>query len=209
MRKTQKHTHSAELNNGGGMLMPTNRLFVYVAIGIITMLFVGLSGSYLYHGMQLGFQQFSMPAVFHSNTIIILLSSVTFQFAVRAMWRNEEKIFLSGIILTFLLGCCFIIFQLMGWNELSERGIKINTMPAGSYLYMISGLHALHFLAGIILLGIVLIQAIIRHYDPIKELLFSTDNIKKQNVGLVALYWHFVDALWVAIYVMFSLSMWL
>jgi cytochrome c oxidase subunit III len=74
-------------------------------------------------------------------------------------------------------------------------------------LYLISGLHALHFVVGIVLIGIAFVKAIIRYYDPVKELLFSTDSTKKLNVELVALYWHFVDALWVAIYLMFVVSL--
>jgi cytochrome c oxidase subunit III len=206
MKKIQRQKTNSSLNDGG-MMMPMNKLFVYFIIAAITMLFGGLIGSFFYTGIQKGFQQFALPAIFHANTIIILISSFTFQFAIRAMKRDEENNFLFGTAITFLLGVAFVAFQFLGWHELSEKGIKINSIPSGSYLYLISGLHALHFVVGIVLIGIAFVKAIIRYYDPVKELLFSTDSTKKLNVELVALYWHFVDALWVAIYLMFVVSL--
>jgi len=209
MKRTERNEIKTGLEHQGGMVIPMNKLFVYFAIVVITMLFGGLISSFFYSGIQKGFQQFSLPAIFHANTIIIIISSLTFQFAIRAMKRDEENGFLFGMAVTFLLGVSFVVYQLLGWHELSERGIKLNSVPTGSYLYMISGLHAMHFLVGIVLVGVAFANGIIRYYDPVKELLFSTDSSKKLNIELIAIYWHFTDALWVFIYLLFVLNLYL
>src|SRR5690606_24543222 len=117
--------------------------------------------------------------------------------------RDEAANYLFGMAITFTLGFAFVLFQFLGWHELNQQGIRMNSIPTGSYLYMISGLHAVHFIVGVIILGISFVKAIIRYFDPVKQLMFTTDSEKQLNVKLTAIYWHFVDLLWVVLYVMF------
>jgi cytochrome c oxidase subunit III len=209
MKKTERSITEIVFSSRRGKPITFNQIFVYFSIAVIFMLFTSLVSAFLYSGFQSGFQPISLPGIFHANTIIILASSITFHYAIRAMHRDEENNFLLGVTITFLLGVSFIIFQFLGWHELSDRGIKMNAAPSGSFLYMISGVHALHLFAGIILVFVAWINAVIRYYDPVKELLFSTDSDKKHHVELIALYWHFVDVLWLALYLIFIAAFYL
>lgn len=197
------------LAQGGGAVLPMNKLFLYFAIAAITFLFGGLIAAFFYSGMQKGFQKFSLPTIFHANTIIMIASSLTMHFALLSLKKDEMQQYRYAMGITFLLGISFVIFQFLGWYELTSVGIKINSLPTGSYLYMISGLHALHFIPGIVILGISFAKAIMRDYNPVEELLFSVDANKKSRIELIALYWHFVDILWLLIYVLFITHLYL
>lgn len=204
MKKIKKLSSNISTNSGGAV-MPMERLFVYIIMAVIAVLFTGLSGAFIYAGIHHGFHTFRLPAIFHANTLIIILSSIMLEQAIRAMGRNEGRAFLYGLAVSFLLGVSFLLFQFMGWHELMQRGIKINTLPFGSYLYMLSGLHALHLLVGVVLVGIALVRAVVCYFNPVKQLLFTIDAYRKDRIVLTALYWHFVDILWVALYVLFVL----
>jgi cytochrome c oxidase subunit 3 len=197
------------LAQGGGVVLPMNKLFLYFAIAAITFLFGGLIAAFFYSGMQKGFQKFSLPTIFHANTIIMIASSLTMHFALLSLKKDEMQQYRYAMGITFLLGISFVIFQFLGWYELTSAGIKINSVPTGSYLYMISGLHALHFIPGIIILGISFTKAVMRNYNPVQELLFSVDDNKKSKIELIALYWHFVDILWLLIYALFITHLYL
>lgn len=193
--------------NSGGMVVPMNKLFLFFAIAAITFLFGGLIAAFFYSGINKGFQKFSLPAIFHANTLIMLISSFTMHFALHSLKKDEMKNYRYALGITIVLGIAFVLFQILGWYELTSAGITITTVPTGSYLYMISGLHALHFIPGIVVLAISFIKSVMRLYNPIDELLFSTDFHKKLNIELLAFYWHFVDALWIMIYLLFVLKL--
>lgn len=209
MKEIRRTKQSSLAGNSGGMIVPMNKLFLFFAIAAITFLFGGLIAAFFYSGINKGFQKFSLPAIFHANTLIMLVSSFTMHFALQSLRKDEMEHYRFALGITFLLGFAFILFQVLGWYELTAAGITITTVPTGSYLYMISGLHALHFLPGIIVLGISFVKSIMRLCNPVDELLFSTDNHKKLKIELLAFYWHFVDVLWLMIYFLFVIKLYI
>jgi len=86
--------------------------------------------------------------------------------------------------------------------ELYHSGIKLNNI-AGAYLYVISGLHLLHLLVGVFVLAWFALSALNKNNDPVKLLIFESDPFSKMKVELLATYWHFVDGLWIYIYLFF------
>ena len=206
-RKTTSHLGTHNIPNFKFGKMPLNQMFLYLGMVGITFLFGGLISSFFYAGLLNGFQKFSLPVIFHANTIIMLTSSFTLHFAILAMRKDEMQLYFYGMLFTFLLGLAFVVFQFIGWYELSSQGIKINSVPTGSYLYMVSGLHALHFVVGIVVLGVSTFKAYLRLNDPVKDLLFSSNVTQKLNVELTAIYWHYVDVLWVLLYLLFVICL--
>lgn len=91
-------------------------------------------------------------------------------------------------------------------NGLARIGIKFNGNIAATYLYVISGLHLLHLLVGISLLVKFAFNAIEMRSDPVKMLMFEANSINKLNVSLLATYWHYVDGLWLYVYLFFVLT---
>ena len=83
----------------------------------------------------------------------------------------------------------FLALQYKGWEELSASGIELTTNPSGSFIYVISGVHATHVLGGLAILGIALMHAFI--------LPFQVTGKRKLRFELTLTYWHFVDILWI------------
>jgi cytochrome c oxidase subunit 3 len=124
-------------------------------------------------------------------TICLLSSSITVHFAAKSLERGKQAAFLGLWSLTVLLGGLFLFGTALEWRRLIyEHGLTISTNLFGTTYYSIVGLHAFHVTAGLLMLAIVLI--------------FSLAGRLRQNqsgrIGILAMYWHFVDAVWVVVF---------
>src|SRR5205807_6534020 len=137
----------------------------WVALASILMLFVALASAYIVRGVPaLGGGQddwlpIDMPSVLWLNTAVLLASSITIELARRALKKNEYERFKSWISLTTLLGLAFLGGQLMAWRQLTAQGVFINSHPHSSFFYLLTSLHGLHLLAGVIALAYVTVAA--------------------------------------------------
>ena len=124
-------------------------------------------------------------------TICLLSSSLTVHFAGKSLERNKRSAFLGWWLLTIILGGLFLFGTGLEWHRLIyERGLTISTNLFGTTYYSLVGLHAFHVTAGLVMLSIVLIFALLGRV--------SADHSRRVNV--LALYWHFVDAVWVVVF---------
>jgi cytochrome c oxidase subunit 3 len=124
-------------------------------------------------------------------TICLLSSSLTIHFAGRSLERNHRGAFLGLWTLTILLGGLFLIGTGMEWHRLIyEHGLTISTNLFGTTYYSLVGLHAFHVTAGLIMLTIVLLFG----------LAGKVQQDQFRRVDVLALYWHFVDAVWVVVF---------
>ena len=124
-------------------------------------------------------------------TICLLSSSLTIHFAGRSLERNHRGAFLGLWALTILLGGLFLIGTGMEWHRLIyQHGLTISTNLFGTTYYSLVGLHAFHVTAGLIMLTIVLLFA----------LAGKVQQDQFRRVDTLALYWHFVDAVWVVVF---------
>ena len=85
----------------------------------------------------------------------------------------------------------------MGWLALEERGIYVNGNPSGSFVYAISGVHAAHIIGGLIIMFITLIKSFVKPFNPNKLV----------NIQMMSTYWHFVDALWIYLFLFFQMNL--
>jgi len=124
-------------------------------------------------------------------TICLLSSSLTVHFAGRSLERNNRPAFLALWSLTIILGGLFLFGTGQEWHRLIyEHGLTISTNLFGTTYYSLVGLHAFHVTAGLIMLSIVLIFGLAGWVDK--------DQFRR--VDVLALYWHFVDAVWVVVF---------
>jgi cytochrome c oxidase subunit 3/cytochrome o ubiquinol oxidase subunit 3 len=124
-------------------------------------------------------------------TICLLSSSLTVHFAGRSLERNNRPAFLALWSLTIILGGLFLFGTAREWYRLIfEHGLTISTNLFGTTYYSLVGLHAFHVTAGLIMLAIVLIFGFAGRVDK--------DQFRR--VDVLALYWHFVDAVWVVVF---------
>ena len=183
------------------------RVFTYLIILGISSAFLTLVFCYFATTAGSVWNKFELPQIFHANTIIILVSSYSVWQMRRANMRDDHAGYKSALLITALLGVAFTFFQLIGWRELLAKGVSFQHHISGSYLYLISGLHLLHLLVGVCFLLWFLYQAYVVDRDAYKALLFETDPVNKLKIEMMGLYWHFVDGLWLFLYVSFLIAL--
>ena len=124
-------------------------------------------------------------------TICLLSSSVTIHLAVRFLRKARTGAFTAWWLLTLVLGATFLAGTALEWRHLIyEEGLTIQTNLFGTTYYSLVGLHAFHVLIGLLALSIVFIFA----------LLGKVTSEHAERVDTLALYWHFVDTVWVVVF---------
>ena len=124
-------------------------------------------------------------------TICLLSSSLTIHFASKLLERGRRGGFLVLWFLTIILGCLFLYGTGQEWHRLIyDLGLTISTNVFGTTYYSLVGLHAFHVTAGLILLSIVLFFGLADRVGPEQS----------ARVGVLSLYWHFVDGVWVVVF---------
>lgn len=145
---------------------------------------------------------FKFPKIFWLSTLLILGSSYTIHQANLSMKEDKYNLYKLFLGITLVLGFLFIVSQLIGWMYLAESGILLSGSPSGAFLYVISGLHILHLFAGLFLLGVVLIEAL-RNRKYIDDFVYSVNPPNQLRIRLISIYWHFVDVLWIYLFLFF------
>jgi len=172
----------------------------------ITSLFIGLTLAYLFSTTNWTWKQFSFPKLFLISALVLAASSFSLHQAFKAYEASSESSLRNNLLITIGLSLVFVIVQILGWQELQSVGIFIQGKPNGSFLYLISGLHALHVLAGIIPLLIFYRKSNAELKDPVKSLLFFSTPSTRLQFRIIAKYWHFVDILWIYLLIFFLLN---
>jgi cytochrome c oxidase subunit 3 len=169
-----------------------HKMLLWIGMGSIVMMFAGLTSAYIVKKSQANWLEFELPNFFWFSTIVILVSSFTIQMAVKKAKAGEMSQYRGFLSVTYLLGVGFILLQILGFqalelNNIALTGVRSNA--AGSFLLAIAGLHLLHLLGGVIAVFL------------LKRGANKTDSNKLLPVELVASYWHFVDLLWIYLFV--------
>ncbi len=166
---------------------------LWLGIFSIIMLFSGLVSAYIIRAQGGNWLKFQLPDTFYFSTVIILVSSLTMYLAQVNIQKNERKKTSVFLVITFLLGIVFSISQFFAWKELYQNGIVYAgkySNPSGSFLYLLTALHLLHLLGGLISLFVTIIKNILKKY--------SAENYL--GIELASIYWHFLDALWIFLF---------
>ncbi len=174
-----------------------HRMMLYFAIASITSLFIGFSVAYLFTKGHWQWEQFRFPKVFLISTLALVGSSFTLNKALQLFQSEQSETVLKMLYYTIWLSMGFVVLQLAGWFSLNQMGIYLAGKPDGSYLYLLTGIHAAHVLAGVLLLYLAYRKLKKHLQDPVQELIYFTDPNQKLKLELIATYWHFVDILWV------------
>ncbi|MGA9771939.1 MAG: cytochrome c oxidase subunit 3 [Blastocatellia bacterium] len=173
------------------------RIGMWVGLASILMLFVALTSAYILRQTR-GLSEINdwtpleMPTALWFTTAALLTSSLTIELARRALKHNDYERFRVWISLTTLLGIAFLAGQILAWRQLAGQGIYVNTHPHSSFFYLLTSLHALHLLGGIIALA----------YVTVTGLRLRISQRRRTVVGVTALYWHFMDGLWVYLFLL-------
>jgi len=167
-------------------------LFTWLSVVSSTMIFAGLTSGYIVSQGDAARKWivFSLPTYFLVSTVVVLLSSLTLYLASRFVKDNEigkAKIFL---FLTILLALGFLLTQFLAYKELVENGLYLLTNVAVSFVYVISFMHALHIILGLIFLIITLVRA----YQ------YRLHSQSMLSIKVTSIFWHFLSFLWLYLY---------
>jgi cytochrome c oxidase subunit 3 len=172
---------------------------LWAACASILMMFAAMTSAYIVRKAAGNWLEFRLPEMFFYSTGLILLSSLTLHASYQAFVRGNEHRYKALMLATFGLGLGFVATQYLGWLALNDIGVMLDGNPSGSFIFVISGLHAAHVLGGIAALVVALLHAFMLPYKATER--------RKHRFQLVLTYWHFVDFLWLYLFGFFILQM--
>jgi cytochrome c oxidase subunit 3 len=174
-----------------------HKFALWAACASILMMFAALTSAYIVRQAAGNWLEFRLPGVFTLSTIVIVLSSLTLHGAYIAFKKEKEAIYKVLLFVSFLLGLLFFVFQFRGWQALHDGGVPFTLNPSGDFVYAISWFHAAHVIGGLAALAVALIHAF--------GLQFRKTAKRMVRFELTLTYWHFVDVLWVYLFLFLTL----
>lgn len=174
-----------------------HKFSLWVAMASILMMFAGFTSAYIVKRNDSNWLEFRLPTVFWYSTFVILLSSLTIHLALKAFRARNMARYRTLITVTAALGVLFVILQITGFNYLQEHGVKLigsNSNASGSFLGVITGVHMLHVIGGVIVLIVMFLKAFNR----------TRKNYSSVPIEVASTYWHFVDGIWIYLFIFFN-----
>ena len=165
------------------------RFALWIGMGSIAMMFAALTSAYLVRKPVGNWYEFKLPSQFFISTVLIILSSLSIEWAYKNFKRGNENYYKWGVSIAFIFGIAFLYSQINAWKDLTAQGITIDLNVSGSFLYAMTGIHAAHVLGGIGVLAASLIISLMTQ--------FEVTTVRILKLDLVRQYWHFVDILWI------------
>jgi cytochrome c oxidase subunit 3 len=185
------------------------RTGVWVGIGAVIMSFAAYTSAMVVRqGSTPEWHHFTLPPILYWNSLVLVASSVTLELARQRIGGPFDRLGRPAAVeatrsrawqfwyrITVALSVGFLIGQSFAWRELAARGVYLASSPSGSFFYVLTALHAVHLLGGI--------GALLYAWRCLR----TDDGPRPVNVlAAVAVYWHFMAALWV--YLLVILALW-
>ena len=174
--------------------LPERRYYTGMLVGLagIVMLFTGLSSAYVVRkGLSSDWVPLQLPTILWLNSFILMASSFTIEKAKRSL--SSVTRLRRWWLLTVLLGVGFLVGQWLAWRQLVRVGVYLNSNPSSSFFYVLTVSHALHLAGGIIAMAYLTLR-------------LWRGRLTRVATGVMALYWHFMDGLW--LYLLLLLVIW-
>ena len=167
--------------------LDTAKLGIWIALGSISMLFAAFTSAYIVRSAGSDWVPLAVPSVLWLNTIVLIFSTITMELARRSFNAWRPVAFRKWMFATAVLGAAFLVGQVLAWRQLAEQGIYLTSHPHSSFFYVLTGVHAAHLLAGVVVLLYVLVLAA----------RYSLTPGESSSPTIAATYWHFVSAIWI------------
>lgn len=169
-----------------------------IACASIFMMFAGLTSAYVVRQAGGNWLEFTLPDSFTYSTIIIIISSVFLHFSYFSINKGKEASYKIFLVVAFIMGLFFLVLQYYGWTQMENMGIMFIGNLSGSFVYVISAVHAAHVLGGIGALAMAMIHAL--------SLDFFVNDKRRNRFKITVTYWHFVDILWLYLFLFFTVQ---
>jgi len=170
------------------------KLILLFAMVSMFMMFAGITSAFVVSKSRADWlKDFQLPTAFYISTAVILSCSVTFYFAKKAIQKDNRNATTSFLLATLALGILFVILQFVGFRQIVDNGYFFTGTASTittTFLYIVTIVHLAHLFGGLISLLIII-------YNHFKQKYNSTQTL---GIELGAMYWHFLDFLWVYLF---------
>jgi len=165
-----------------------------VMVAATTMAFAAFTSAFVVRrGISNDWVALPLPRIVWANTAVLLGSSLLLELARRSLRSGRRTAFNRYWTAATVLGGLFLVGQAVAWRQLYAAGIFVATNPSSSFFYLLTAAHGLHILGGLSALVYVDVQAIGLRLGP----------GKRTAADVSAVFWHFVDGLWLYLMVLF------
>jgi cytochrome c oxidase subunit 3 len=177
--------HDVELRS-----LPTAKLGLRVFLAVATVVFSLTVVTYSDRMLVADWRALPEPLVLWLNTVLLIMSSITMQWARVSAERGQEDGIKLGLLLGGGFAFAFLVGQLMAWQQLVDLGYFAATNPANAFFFLVTALHALHLMGGLV--------AWVRTWSKVRRGV-AHDRVRL-SVGLCAVYWHFLLLIWLLLF---------
>ncbi|MER8553545.1 cytochrome c oxidase subunit 3 [Mesorhizobium sp. M1217] len=174
--------------------LPTAKIGLGVFLAVVGCLFALFTSAYFMRMALSDWQPLPIPPLLWLNTGVLVLSSIAMQCASLAARKGQVDMVRLGLATAGLTALAFLVGQLMAWGELSADGYFLASNPANSFFYLLTGMHGLHILGGLVGLGRTTVGA----WNGARP------QRLRLSVELCAMYWHFLLFVWLAIFALLA-----
>lgn len=166
---------------------------IWFTLAPVSMFFMAFASAYVVReSLGNGWSPLDLPPLMWVNTAILLGSSAALELARRRL--NDKQALQRWLVASTLLGVGFLAGQVSAWTGLAARGVYLASNPSHSFFYVITVAHALHLLIGVVALGYVTWQGARGRVSP----------ARRTAVDVTAVYWHFMDGLWIFLFLLLT-----
>jgi cytochrome c oxidase subunit 3 len=169
---------------------------LWVSMISMVMFFAGLTSAYVISMRRDDWVTFDLPNAFYTSTVLIIISSITIFISQKLIKKDKRELSIAFLLITLALGIAFVWFQWAGFKELKSAGLFFTgptSTVSTSFIIGITLMHVIHIAAGIIVLFVVI-------YNHFKYR-YKADDLLGFELG--AIFWHFVDVLWIYLFFFF------
>jgi cytochrome c oxidase subunit 3 len=170
--------------------LPTAKLGLRVFLAVATVVFSLTVVTYADRMLAADWRALPEPVVLWLNTVLLIASSIALQWARVSAERGQEDRLRLGLLLGGGFAFAFLVGQLMAWQQLVELGYFADTNPANAFFFLVTALHAVHLLGGLV--------AWVRTWSKVRRGV-ARDRVQL-SVELCAVYWHFLLLIWVLLF---------
>lgn len=199
-------------NDGGGGDFPKNdfseqtessstnkfRIAMWFFLLAVLMTFGILIGAYIfsYNNKMPEWTPFEIIPQIWISTILIIASSLTYKISQKLLNSGKQQSAKTWLIATTVLGAAFISSQILAWMALVKRGVYVESNPYAGFFYIMTAVHVVHVLGGIMILGYIVLRT---WYETESEIELEE---RKNSAKIVGWYWHCMDALWLVLFLL-------
>jgi cytochrome c oxidase subunit 3 len=173
------------------LAMNPKKFAMWLFLATVLMLFASLTSAYIVRRAYGDWEVFDLPPMFYWTSLVIIVSSVTMHMSYLSAKRSNPSRTMLWITITAILSLIFLVGQLIGWSQLTSSGVHFSfDHPAGSFVYIFSGLHGVHLISAVVFLVIV--------WNSARQLRINSKNLAQMEMCVT--YWHFLGGLWLYLF---------